>query len=49
MNIVVVISVLVGVSAAGFVWFGWDLLDAFRGRVRTVPSEAEPEETEELE
>lgn len=49
MNIVVIISVLIGLSAAGLVWFGWDLFEAFRGRVRTAPSDAEPEETGELE
>ncbi|MFO7975276.1 MAG: hypothetical protein R6V12_11650 [Candidatus Hydrogenedentota bacterium] len=49
MNIVVIISVLVGVSAAGFVWFSWDLLEAFRGRSRSMPPASEPEETGEPE
>ncbi|MEA3364843.1 MAG: hypothetical protein U9Q79_04305 [Candidatus Hydrogenedentes bacterium] len=49
MNIVVIISVLVGLSAAGFVWFGWDLLEAFRGRSHTAQPEVEPEDTEESE
>ncbi|HQE83351.1 MAG TPA: hypothetical protein PLM14_10150 [Candidatus Hydrogenedentes bacterium] len=47
MNIVLVISVLVGLTAAGFVWFGWDLLEAFSGRSVAVPKKEDPEEPED--
>ena len=47
MNIVVIISLLVGLSAAGFVWFGWDLLEAFHNRSGTAPPEQTPEEPAE--
>ena len=49
MNIVVIISVLVGLSAAGFVWFGWDLLEAFHNRPEPAAPESAPEETAEKE
>ena len=49
MNMVVVISVLVGVSAAGFVWFGWDLAAALLRRRREARLIEEPDESGEAE
>ena len=49
MNIVIVISVLVGLSAAGFVWFGWDLVGALMRRRREARLIEEPDESGEAE
>ncbi len=49
MNMVIVISVLVGLSAAGFVWFGWDLAAAFLKRRPEAPPIEEPDESGEIE
>ncbi|HOF40206.1 MAG TPA: hypothetical protein PLD73_09040 [Candidatus Hydrogenedentes bacterium] len=38
MNLVLVISILAGLSAAGLVWFGWSLLAAIAPRSSPVSS-----------
>jgi hypothetical protein len=45
MSAVILVSVLAGISAAGFVWFGWDLVEAFLNRAKR-PQEQEPDESE---
>ena len=49
MNVVLIISVLAGLSAAGFVWFGWDLFEAIIGRMRTAAPESASEEAADKE
>ncbi|HNZ17402.1 MAG TPA: hypothetical protein PLB67_07955 [Candidatus Hydrogenedentes bacterium] len=45
MNAVLIISILVGLSAAGFVWFGWGLLAAFTHRSRAASGNPGADET----
>ena len=49
MNLVLVISILAGLSAAGLFWFGWSLLAAVaprRGPVSNTPVTDEPGDDE---